>query len=82
MAFSVPSMASTRACAVAVPVNAARGGKKKSLAVSATARFGALKGGAGVLERPSFDQSQFDVSPQAEEGCFFVGRLRLSGHCC
>lgn len=53
---------------MAVPMTAALGGKKKSWAVSATARFGALKGGAGVLERPSFDQSQFDVAPQAEEG--------------
>ncbi|KAE8658783.1 Detected protein of unknown function [Hibiscus syriacus] len=35
------------------------------------ARFGSFKtGGAGVLERPSFDQSQFDPSTQVLEGRF------------
>ncbi|XP_042498295.1 ATP-dependent Clp protease adapter protein CLPS2, chloroplastic-like [Macadamia integrifolia] len=36
--------------------------------LSAKSRFGSLKGGAGLLERPNFDQSQFDPTPQAEEG--------------
>lgn len=36
--------------------------------MSVKARFGSSKGGAGVLERPSFDQSQFDPSTQVLEG--------------
>ncbi|XP_068640129.1 ATP-dependent Clp protease adapter protein CLPS2, chloroplastic-like [Aristolochia californica] len=40
----------------------------KNLSVSATARFGSLKGGAGLLERPSFDQTQFYPSTQVQEG--------------
>ncbi|XP_058090392.1 ATP-dependent Clp protease adapter protein CLPS2, chloroplastic-like [Magnolia sinica] len=34
----------------------------------AIARFGSSGGGAGLLERPTFDQSQFDRMIQAEEG--------------
>ncbi|XP_042500343.1 pentatricopeptide repeat-containing protein At5g66520-like [Macadamia integrifolia] len=36
--------------------------------MSSKARFGWSKGGAGLLERPTFDQSQFDPTPQAKEG--------------
>ncbi|KAJ0969006.1 hypothetical protein J5N97_021883 [Dioscorea zingiberensis] len=39
-----------------------------SLCVSSRNGFGSLRGGAGVLERPTFDQSQFDPIPQVEEG--------------
>lgn len=35
---------------------------------SIKARFGSSRGGAGVLERPSFDQSQFDPATQVQEG--------------
>ncbi|KAH7664350.1 Ribosomal protein L7/L12 C-terminal/adaptor protein ClpS-like protein [Dioscorea alata] len=38
------------------------------LSVSSSGGFGSLRGGAGVLERPTFDQSQFDPIPQVEEG--------------
>ncbi|KAK1273347.1 hypothetical protein QJS04_geneDACA019139 [Acorus gramineus] len=48
---------------------------RRDVSVLATARFGSLKGGAGVLERPTFDQSQFDPIPEAEEGGD-IGRLR------
>ncbi|KAF8398751.1 hypothetical protein HHK36_014609 [Tetracentron sinense] len=37
------------------------------VSMSTKARFGSSKGSAGLLERPTFDQSQFDYSPQAEE---------------
>ncbi|KAG9442321.1 hypothetical protein H6P81_018175 [Aristolochia fimbriata] len=52
----------------------------KNLSVSATARFGSLKGGAGVLERPSFDQSQFDPSTQVQEGGD-IGSIREKRGC-
>ncbi|CAB4295948.1 unnamed protein product [Prunus armeniaca] len=39
------------------------------------ARFGSSKGGAGVLERPKFDQSQFDPATQLEQGGD-IGRLK------
>ncbi|GAV75538.1 hypothetical protein CFOL_v3_19017 [Cephalotus follicularis] len=42
---------------------------------SAKARFGSSKGGAGVLERPTFDQSQFDPTTQVLEGGD-IGQLR------
>ncbi|KAE8688381.1 putative gluconokinase-like [Hibiscus syriacus] len=43
--------------------------KMGSKLVAVEARFGSFKtGGAGVLERPSFDQSQFDPSTQVLEG--------------
>ncbi|KAJ4960122.1 hypothetical protein NE237_020032 [Protea cynaroides] len=42
--------------------------------MSAKARFGWSKGGAGLLESPTFDQSRFDPTPQAEEGD--MGELR------
>ncbi|XP_077247057.1 ATP-dependent Clp protease adapter protein CLPS2, chloroplastic-like [Tasmannia lanceolata] len=42
--------------------------ERAMVSMSATSRFGSLKGGTGLLERPSFDQSQFDPTPQAEEG--------------
>ncbi|KAD1709730.1 hypothetical protein R6Q59_032435 [Mikania micrantha] len=38
-------------------------------------RFGSSKGGASVLERPSFDQSQFDPATQVQEGGD-IGRVR------
>ncbi|XVF37841.1 hypothetical protein REPUB_Repub20aG0045800 [Reevesia pubescens] len=45
------------------------GGKMGSKVMVVKARFGSFKtGGAGVLERPSFDQSQFDPSTQVLEG--------------
>ncbi|XP_074563495.1 ATP-dependent Clp protease adapter protein CLPS2, chloroplastic-like [Curcuma longa] len=42
--------------------------------VSVIAGFGASKGGSGLLERPSFDLSQFDAAPQVQEGGD-IGRL-------
>ncbi|KAL4291639.1 hypothetical protein GQ457_14G000150 [Hibiscus cannabinus] len=43
--------------------------KMGSKALGVKARFASFKtGGAGVLERPSFDQSQFDPSTQVLEG--------------
>ncbi|KAL4570030.1 hypothetical protein LXL04_025679 [Taraxacum kok-saghyz] len=39
------------------------------------ARFGSSRGGAGVLERPSFDQSQLDPATQLQEGGD-IGRVR------
>ncbi|KAI3728490.1 hypothetical protein L6452_17127 [Arctium lappa] len=48
---------------------------------SAKARFGSStsRGGAGVLERPSFDQSQFDPATQVQEGGD-IGRVRDKKH--
>ena len=44
-------------------------GKMGSKFMVVKARYGSFKsGGAGVLERPSFDQSQFDPSTQVLEG--------------
>ncbi|KAI3501953.1 hypothetical protein L1887_29982 [Cichorium endivia] len=42
---------------------------------SIKARFGSSRGGAGVLERPSFDQTQFDPATQVQEGGD-IGRVR------
>lgn len=44
---------------------------------SVKARFGSSKGGASVLERPSFDQSQFDPATQVQEGFVFVFQFGL-----
>ncbi|KAJ9549452.1 hypothetical protein OSB04_021995 [Centaurea solstitialis] len=47
-----------------------------------TARFGSLAsrgGGAGVLERPSFDQSQSDPATQVQQGGD-IGRVRDKKH--
>lgn len=46
------------------------------------ARFGSSKGGAGVLERPKFDQTQFDPSTQLQEGTFFFSPNLSVGDCC
>ncbi|KAL2938856.1 ATP-dependent Clp protease adapter protein ClpS [Bienertia sinuspersici] len=46
-----------------------------SMYVGVKARFGSLRGGGAVLERPSFDQSQFDPSTQVQEGGD-IGRLK------
>ncbi|XP_021719868.1 uncharacterized protein LOC110687518 isoform X1 [Chenopodium quinoa] len=47
-----------------------------SMAVGVKSRFGSLRGGGGaVLDRPSFDQSQFDPSTQVQEGGD-IGRVR------
>ncbi|XWS35246.1 hypothetical protein CRYUN_Cryun21dG0109500 [Craigia yunnanensis] len=52
------------------------GGKMGLKFMGVKARFGSFKsGGAGVLERPSFDQSQFDPSTQVLEGGD-IGRLK------
>ncbi|KAJ7954496.1 ATP-dependent Clp protease adapter protein ClpS [Quillaja saponaria] len=40
----------------------------KGTAMSVNARFGSSKGGAGLLERPSLDQTQFDPATQVQEG--------------
>ncbi|XP_074307755.1 ATP-dependent Clp protease adapter protein CLPS2, chloroplastic-like [Silene latifolia] len=45
-----------------------------SMSVEVKARFGSSRGGA-VLERPSFDQSQFDPSTQVQQGGD-IGRVR------
>ncbi|KAL9244265.1 hypothetical protein vseg_018061 [Gypsophila vaccaria] len=40
-----------------------------SMNVGVISRFGSLRGGGGaVLERPSFDQTQFDPSTQVQQG--------------
>ncbi|XVF84483.1 hypothetical protein PTKIN_Ptkin17bG0040600 [Pterospermum kingtungense] len=53
-------------------------GKMGPKAMAVQARFGAFKsGGAGVLERPSLDQSQFEPTTQVLEGGD-IGRLRDS----
>ncbi|XP_072965243.1 ATP-dependent Clp protease adapter protein CLPS2, chloroplastic-like [Typha angustifolia] len=41
---------------------------------SAVGRFGSLRGGGALLERPTFDQTQFDALPLLEEGGD-IGRL-------
>ncbi|KAK6266149.1 hypothetical protein QUC31_016986 [Theobroma cacao] len=52
------------------------GGKLGSKFMGVKAKFGSFKsGGAGVLERPSLDQSQFDPSTQVLEGGD-IGRRR------
>ncbi|KAG6530228.1 ATP-dependent Clp protease adapter protein CLPS2, chloroplastic-like [Zingiber officinale] len=42
--------------------------------ISVIAGFGDSKGGSGLLERPTFDLSQFDAVPQVQEGGD-IGRL-------
>ncbi|ONI18646.1 hypothetical protein PRUPE_3G229600, partial [Prunus persica] len=52
--------------------------RRSSLSLSVVAlqaRFRSSKGGAGVLERPKFDQSQFDPATQLEQGGD-IGRLK------
>ncbi|KAL8139936.1 hypothetical protein V2J09_005957 [Rumex salicifolius] len=53
-------------------VSIGRGRGRKFLAVAsmtmAKGSLGFSRGGAGVLERPSFDQSQFEPSTQVQEG--------------
>ncbi|KVH95764.1 ATP-dependent Clp protease adapter protein CLPS1, chloroplastic-like [Cynara cardunculus var. scolymus] len=49
-------------------------GSSKAMFGSSTSR-----GGAGVLERPSFDQSQFDPATQVQEGGD-IGRVRDKKH--
>lgn len=49
-------------CSKIVAVKEGRGG------MAVKGRFGSSKGGAGVLERPKFDQTQFDPCTQLEEG--------------
>ncbi|XP_022761773.1 uncharacterized protein LOC111307798 [Durio zibethinus] len=52
------------------------GGKLGVKFMGVKARFGSFEsGGAAVLERPSFDQSQFEPSTQVLEGGD-IGRLR------
>ncbi|KNA06547.1 hypothetical protein SOVF_180020 [Spinacia oleracea] len=46
-----------------------------SMAVGVKSRFGSLRGGGAVLERPTFDQSQFDPSTQVQEGGD-IGRVK------
>ncbi|XP_010688785.2 ATP-dependent Clp protease adapter protein CLPS2, chloroplastic [Beta vulgaris subsp. vulgaris] len=46
-----------------------------SMSVGVKSRFGSLRGGGAVLERPTFDQSQFDPSTQVQEGGD-IGRVR------
>lgn len=47
-----------------------------SVSMSLSDLFGGIGGGAGVLERPKFDQSQFEPSTQLEEGGD-IGRVRV-----
>lgn len=56
-------------CSKILAVKEGRGG------MGVKARFGSSKGGAGVLERPKFDQTQFDPSTQLQEGGD-IGRLK------
>ncbi|KAB5537958.1 hypothetical protein DKX38_015491 [Salix brachista] len=46
-----------------------------AMSMNLTVKASFIKGGTGVLERPTFDQSQFDPSSQALEGGD-IGRLR------
>ncbi|ONK55325.1 uncharacterized protein A4U43_UnF4930 [Asparagus officinalis] len=46
-----------------------------SISVGAKGNLSSLRGGSGLLERPTFDQSQFDPIPEAEEGGD-IGRLK------
>lgn len=43
--------------------------------VSTQGNLSSLRGGTGLLERPTFDQSQFDPVPEAQEGGD-IGRLK------
>lgn len=45
--------------------------------VSAKGNLSSLRGGTGLLERPTFDQSQFDPSTEVQEGKFFFGVNRF-----
>lgn len=40
--------------------------------VGAKGNLSSLRGGSGLLERPTFEQSQFDPIPEAQEGNLFV----------
>ncbi|XP_019709579.1 ATP-dependent Clp protease adapter protein CLPS2, chloroplastic [Elaeis guineensis] len=48
--------------------------QQREMVFSTKGSLGSLKGGTGLLERPTFDQSQFDPLPQAQEGGD-IGRL-------
>ncbi|KAK9935708.1 hypothetical protein M0R45_022796 [Rubus argutus] len=64
-----PSSPPRCSCSKILAVKEGRGG------MAVKARFGSSKGGAGVLERPKFDQTQFDPSTQLQEGGD-IGRLK------
>lgn len=66
-----PSSPSRCSCSKILAVKEGRGG------MAVKARFGSSKGGAGVLERPKFDQTQFDPSTQLQEGTFFFFQIFL-----
>ncbi|XP_052205392.1 ATP-dependent Clp protease adapter protein CLPS2, chloroplastic-like [Diospyros lotus] len=76
---SSPSIFKSSKCLVPLKVSAESTQKEiRFCAVSCAsimASLGSKKGGAAILERPTFDQSQFDPSTQVEEGGD-IGRLR------
>lgn len=67
-----PPPSPSRSCSMILGVKEGqeRWGGGNGMAVKA--RFGSSKGGAGVLERPKFDQSQFDPATQLEQGTYFI----------
>ncbi|XP_004297765.1 PREDICTED: uncharacterized protein LOC101299180 [Fragaria vesca subsp. vesca] len=67
-----PPSSPTRSCSKVLAVKEGRG---ISGGMAVKARFGSSRGGAGVLERPKFDQTQFDPSTQLQEGGD-IGRLK------
>lgn len=71
-----PSSPSRCSCSKILAAKEGRGG------IAVKARFGSSKGGAGVLERPKFDQTQFDPCTQLEEGTFFFSQIFPVGDCC
>lgn len=56
-------------CMMMMKMKAAASNNKSKNCLFVEARFGSFKtGGAGVLDKPALDQSQFDPSPQVLEG--------------
>ncbi|KAI4357072.1 hypothetical protein L6164_001044 [Bauhinia variegata] len=50
------------------------GSSGRTATVSVNPRFGSSKGGAGLLERPSFDQSQFEPMTQVRKVAKILSR--------
>lgn len=56
-----------------VSLSRERGGERSMVAASMKMKggLGFSRGGSGVLDRPSFDQSQFEPLTQVQEGTIF-----------